>query len=121
MCRREPDSWCKYPDKQNNTTTYKNKPGLPAAIRELIKPIFMDLSNDESLKKCLHDKTQNNNESINDLILKRCPKDVYVGRTVLEIGTASSVINFNEGFQGMPKVFKELNINPGEYCVTSCE
>ena len=112
MCRREPDSWCKYqPDKQNNTTTYKDKPGLPAAVRELIKPIFMDLSNDESLKKCLHDKTQNNNESIN----------VYVERTVLEIGTASSVINFNEGFQGMPKVFKELNINPGEYCVTSCE
>ena len=48
MCRREPDSWCKYqPDKQNNTTTYKDKPGLPAAVRELIKPIFMNLSNDD--------------------------------------------------------------------------
>ena len=51
MCRREPDSCCKYqPDKQNNTTTYKDKPGLPAAVRELIKPIFMDLSNDDHWK-----------------------------------------------------------------------
>ena len=49
-----------------------------------------------------------NKESINNLIWKRCLKDVYVGRTVLEIGTASAVINFNEGFQGMIKVFKNL-------------
>ena len=69
MCPREPDSWCKYQaDKQNNTTTYKDEPGLPAAVRELIKPIFMDFSNDELLEKCLHGKTQNNNESINNLI-----------------------------------------------------
>ena len=52
-------------------------------------------------------KTQNK-ESINNLIWKRCLKDVYVGSTVLEIGTASAVINFNEGFQGMIKVFKNL-------------
>ena len=81
----------------------------------------MDLSNYELLKKCLHGKTRNNNESINNLIWKRCPKDVYVGRTVLEIGAASAVISFNEGFQGMLKVFKELGINPGEYCITFCE
>ena len=56
-------------------------------------------------KKCLDGKTQNNNKSINNLIWKSCPKDVYVGRTVLEIGTASAVINFNEGFQEMLKDF----------------
>ena len=51
MCPWEPDIWCKYQaDKQNNTTTYKDQPGLPAAVRELIKPIFMNLSNDELLK-----------------------------------------------------------------------
>ena len=121
MCPRELESWCKYQaDKQNNTTTYKDKAGLPAAARELIKPIFMDLSNDKLLKKCLHGKTQNN-ESINNLIWTRCPKDVYVGCAVLERGTASAVINFNQGFQGMLKVFKELGINPGKYCVKFCQ
>ena len=80
MCPREADSWCKYQaNKQNNTTTYKDKQGLPAAVKEIIRPIFMDLSNDELLKKCLHGKTQNNNESINNVIWKRCPKYIYVG------------------------------------------
>ena len=109
MCPWELDSWCKYQaDKQNNTATYKDKLGLPAAVRELIKPIFTDLSNDELLKKCFRGKTQNNKESIKNLIWKRCPKDVYVGRTVLEIGNASAVINFNEAFQIPRKFLKNL-------------
>ena len=58
---------------------------------------------------------------MNNSIWKRCPRDVYVGRTVLEIGTVSAVINFNEGFQGMLKVLKKLGVTPGEYCVNSCE
>ena len=81
----------------------------------------MDLSNDELLKKCLHGKTQNNNESTNNVIWKRCSKDIYVGRNVLELGTVTTVINFNDGYQGMLKVFKELGINLGEYCINSCE
>ena len=87
---------------------------LPAAVRELIKTIFMDLSNDELLKKCLYGKRQKNKELINNLIWKRCPKDVYVGHTVLEIGTASVVINFNERFQGMLKVLKKNNCELSE-------
>ena len=81
----------------------------------------MDLSNDELLKKCLHGKTQNNNESTNNVIWKRCSKDIYVGRNVLELGTFTAVINFNDGYQGMLKVFKELGINHGEYCINFCE
>ena len=81
----------------------------------------MNLTNDKLLKKCLHGKRQNNNESINNLIWKRCSKDVYVGRTVLEIVSALAVINFNEGFQGLLKIFKELCIKSGEYCVNFCE
>ena len=52
MSPREADNWCKYQaDKQNNTATYKDKQGLPAAVKEIIRPIFMDLSNDKLLKK----------------------------------------------------------------------
>ena len=55
MCPRTSDSWCKFQaDKVNNTNLYKYKPGLPAIIRDTIKPVFMDLSNDNLLKKCLH-------------------------------------------------------------------
>lgn len=48
-------------------------------IKDTIRNIFMNLSNVNLLKKCLHGKTQTNNEGINALIWKSCPKDIYVG------------------------------------------
>ena len=48
MRPRQAYSWRKYQaDKQNNNTTCKDKPGFPTTFRELIRPLFMDLSNDE--------------------------------------------------------------------------
>ena len=59
------DSWCKYhADKE----TYKPKPGLPAAIREFIIPLFLELSDENLLSRCLYGKTQNSNKSINRVI-----------------------------------------------------
>ncbi|XP_065678497.1 uncharacterized protein LOC136093423 [Hydra vulgaris] len=121
MCPQTNNTWCKYQaDKINKTNVYKEKPGLPIVIRDIIKPVFIDLSDESLLKKCLHGKTQNNNEALNAIIWKRCPKDVYVGQTALEIGTASAVINFNEGLAGMLNVYSELGINPGKNCITFC-
>ena len=121
MCPRTSDSWCKFQaDKVNNTNLYKCKPGLPAIITDTIKPVFIDLSNDNLLKKCLHGQTQNNNKSINGVIWKRCPKDIFVGRTTLEIGVASAVINFNDGISGVLKVLKNFKIEPGRNCIAYC-
>ena len=94
FCPTGVDSWCKYhADKE----TYKPKPRLRAAIREFIRLLFLKLSDENLLSKCLYDKTQNSNESINGVIWKRCPKDVFVGRKVLEKGVASAVISSNDG------------------------
>ena len=43
------------------------------------------------IKEYLHDKTQN--KGVNASILEFCPKGIYVGLTVLEIGRASAMIN----------------------------
>ena len=51
------------------TSTYKNKLGIHIKLRDLIKPVFMNLSSEELLTKCLHGKTQNNNESLNGVML----------------------------------------------------
>ena len=40
---------------------------------------------------------QNNNESINGVIWKRCPKDTFLGRNVIEMSVSSAVISFNSG------------------------
>ena len=87
FCPNTGSSWCKYQnDIISDTNTYKHKPGIHIKIRNLIQPVFMNLSSDELLSKCLHGKTQNTNESLNGVIWKRCPKDMYVGRTTLGMG-----------------------------------
>ena len=79
------------------------------------------MSDDKLLQKCLHGKTQNNNESPNGLIWKRCPKDVFADWVALELGVASAVIAFNNGLSGIIEVFNKLNIKPETFCEKYCE
>ena len=120
-CPRTEDSWCKYQsDKITGKDTYKLKINIPIVVRDKIKPIFMDLSKDELLKKCLHGRTQNANESINQLIWQKCPKSVYVQRFTLEAGVASAVINFNDGVSGIINVLEKVNVVPGDMLKLFC-
>ena len=66
-------------DKIDGTDLYKNKHGLPIDIRKEILPIYYALTKPELLKKCLHGKTQNANESFNGIIWNRIPKATHDG------------------------------------------
>ena len=62
-------SWCRYQqDKANGTKLYKHGPGLPLEVISKLKPEYIRLSEDSLLEKCLHGKTQNQNESLNGMI-----------------------------------------------------
>lgn len=50
------------------------KHNLPKAVLEAIRPTFVDLSDPALLKRCLHGKTQNQNESFNNMIWTRIHK-----------------------------------------------
>ena len=104
---------------------YTDKAGIPIVVRDLILPMFKDLSKPEPLQRCLHGKTQNNNECLNGVIWKRLPKDTFVGRTTLEIGTCSAIINFNDGAVGFLNVMRKLCLRNGsftrDYCLKTDE
>ena len=78
------------------------------------------MSDEELLKKCLHGKTQNNNETLNGVIWKKCPNDVFVGRATLEIDVASAVLNFNDGSSGVLNVLNSLKIEPEKFNTEFC-
>ena len=99
MCPRDVNTWCKYWQSQNNGTRYEEKKGVPETIK-VLRPIFDNFAKDELLAKCLHGKTQNNNEALNSLVWKRVPKDVFVGRYIVEMGVSTAVIHFNDGVTG---------------------
>ena len=117
FCPTGEDSCCKYHANKDN---YRPRLGLPIAIREFMKPLFMELSDEKLLAKCLHGKAQNSNESLNGFIQKRYPKDIFVGRKVLELGVASAVISFNDGTKLLIDVLKELKIVLGYFSELFC-
>ena len=116
----EDSLWCKYRIAQKNGTKYVEKPGLPKAVRDEIMPVFQALSSTELLSKCLHGQTQNNNEGLNQLIWKRLPKSVYVGRHVLEMGVASAVLNSNNGTSRMMELLQRMGLTVGYFTRKFC-
>ncbi|GFT97872.1 uncharacterized protein TNCV_2167791 [Trichonephila clavipes] len=71
------------------------------------------LTEKDLLKKCLHGRTQNPNESFNKCIWERIPKTVFVGIETLKFGVMDAVICFNDGYVSRIKVFEALGIKPG--------
>ena len=52
-CTVGKESWCAWQrDKASGTKTYKATYCLPEIFMDLLRPIFIDLSNDELLKRC---------------------------------------------------------------------
>ncbi|GFW79755.1 uncharacterized protein TNCV_2589751 [Trichonephila clavipes] len=58
FCPTNTNTWCKYNAAiNNNLQNYKHKPSVAKAVRDVIKPVFADLSHPALLKKCLGGKT----------------------------------------------------------------
>ena len=66
------------------------------------------------LVKCLHGETQNPNEAFNQVIWKKCPKSMFVGRQLMEISVYLVVISYG-GFAGLRKVCDLLEIPTGQF------
>lgn len=109
LCPPPPETWCKFRKAEAENKIYKHRP-IPKAVMEAIRPIFKDLSHPTLLRRCLHGKTQNVNESFNNVVWSRVPKNVFVGRKTLELGVYDSVITFNNGNMGRIEVLKKLGI-----------
>ncbi|KAJ8879951.1 hypothetical protein PR048_020572, partial [Dryococelus australis] len=77
---------------------------IPEEVMEVVKHIYRDLAHPELLRKLLHGKTQNPNESFNNLIWTRLPK-------IWDLNEA--VISFNDDNFGRVKVIQELVISQG--------
>ena len=120
-CPTGSTSWCKFQkDRANRTKLNKHGPGLPLGVIAKLKPEYARLSDDSVLEKCLHGKTQNQNEALNGMIWQRVPKEVYVGREFLEMGLYDAVAYFNISSYAILKLFDALGIPPGKFTETGC-
>ena len=121
-CPDGKQSWCAFKaDIANRTDTYKPGKGLPLEVVKHVKPIFQELSNDELLNKCLHGKTQNQNEAFNGMIWNRLPKTTYVGFDQLKLGVFDAVATMNIGYKAVTNLFEKLGLKAGKYTTTGCK
>ncbi|GFW82244.1 uncharacterized protein TNCV_3817251 [Trichonephila clavipes] len=117
FCPLGPNSWCKYQNQvvEGSVETFRHSNKLPVAVMDAIKPVFNDLSQPKLLQNCLGGKTQNNNESINSLIWKLCPKTLGCGRKIVDISTNEAIVIFNDGNQGRLKIMQSLGLTVGQF------
>ncbi|GFW92369.1 uncharacterized protein TNCV_4919981 [Trichonephila clavipes] len=67
LCPLGEDSWCGYNRSIVTGEFYIHKHSLPESILLKVKKVFRDLTEKDLLKKCLHGRTQNPNESFNNV------------------------------------------------------
>ena len=106
FCPWTKDTWCEWQyDQLNPTNTYKSYISIPKWIHGIINLIFINLSPEIFLRKCFHGETQNTNECLNSILWTRCPKNIFVSKLVFEVAIHSAVLNFNDGTDGVRKMF----------------
>ncbi|GFW89171.1 uncharacterized protein TNCV_2686041 [Trichonephila clavipes] len=101
----------------NNLQNYKHKPSVAKAVRDVIKPVFADLSHPALLKKCLGGKTQNPNESLSSLIWKFCPKTIGSSLQIAEIAANLATSVFNDGNQILITILEKFGLKITEMFV----
>ena len=69
------ESWCKY---WHNNISYKPSINLSIAIKNILKDTFLVLRSDVLLLRCLDGAAQNPNKAFNQIIWKKCPKNIFV-------------------------------------------
>lgn len=121
LCPNGQDSWCKYKKALESGESYDHNQHThvnPIVMKEM-KPIFRDLANPSLLAKCLHGKTQNPSESLNNVIWSRLPKSTFIMKSVLELGVYDAVACYNDGNIAKCEILSRLGIVPGSNCVAA--
>ncbi|GFS48621.1 uncharacterized protein TNCV_769841 [Trichonephila clavipes] len=119
FCPIAEDSWCGFKKAEASGKSYKHKNSLPVAVVEAKRPIFRGLSHSDLLKKCLHGKTQNPNESFHNVIWSRVPKATFVQIETLSLSIYDAVCSFNDGNVSKLKMLQKMGVKPGEFSVSA--
>ena len=61
------------------------------------------------------------NEGLNNIIWSKCPRNIFVEKSVLEMGVNSAILHFNDGSSGIQSVFNCFGISTGRVSRFSME
>ena len=121
-CPKSSDSWCKYwKDKANGTKLYNDDKRLSDVFMTELNPIFVRLSNDALLQRCLKGLTQNQNEAANGILWSKCPKTRFCGARRVRIAVCQTVASFNTGAGSCALNLDLCGVTPGSYTMRALD
>ena len=116
LCPEGERSLCKWQVAQALGTEYHHKNPIPEAIVQLLRPIYARLGHRSVLEKCVNGYTQNANESLHSVVWKFCPKELFLGKTSVDIACALAVSCFNDGASSLHAITDDLHLQPSPFC-----
>jgi len=123
-CPEGADSWCSWQKARalgaHVFQLYKHEAAIPTNVAEAMKPIYIDLSRDELLERCLGAFNQNSNKSLNSVIWKFAPKSSFCGSKIVKTAANLATIIFNDGHVALLDVVENLGISIGEKLFNYC-
>lgn len=87
---------------------------MPSAFQAELKPIFVCLSEDKLLERCLLGLTQNQNEAVNGVLQSNCSKTIFCGKQKVKIALCETICVFNSGVANKVVVLKRIGIALGD-------
>lgn len=118
-CPKGADSWCEWRQAEslNTLKSFKHPDRLISnVIENHIRPIYVDLSNNELLTKCLGGFKQNSNDSFNSVVSLLTPKHQHLGKKTIDIVAYLAAGLFNEGYSSILNTMQSFNLIIGEQC-----
>ena len=110
MCPKGINSWCRY-NKAIACLEFDDFPPphnptyIPPDLVEHVKPVFVALTDRKLLERCLIGATQNQNESLNNMIWSLAPKTEFLSLASVQISVGEAVLTFNSGKMALVPIF----------------
>ena len=117
-CPVHKNTWCKYwLDKLHDSDKYTEDSRLPSVFKDELRPIFDRLSDSTLLSRCLKGLTQNQNESINNMLWALCTKRKFCSYNRLLLYVYETITKFNSGVSMKSVVLKNVGCEPTHHMV----
>ena len=110
-CPTTETTWCMYQkDIINKTNFYNSYKCLPSIFRVELESIFTRLSSQQLMESCQRGLTQNQTESLSNMVWSLCPKRVFCGVLRYKTAVCNSIVTWNQGARRTKNLFQKLKL-----------
>ena len=127
QCPKGVESWCFYQkalalgESPPRHSDHPASTHLSKDVAHRLIPVYRRMSDAALLTRMRHGKTQNCNESFNNLIWMTVPKTLFFGKARIDAAVARAVLKFNEGAEALTLVMNRLHVELSQVTVNSLQ